>query len=450
MPSSELQVPNSDFHISATQRLALIASIFLSVAAMGYIQPFVPLYQAACGLSKAQIGIVAGVGSATMLLIQPLIGRLSDRIDARRPLMILASIIAGLAYFGFSRIHTFPVFLMLTIAGVNAVGYLNVAAGVIVGRISEAPSQAGRAYAGYRVWGSIGYVVVALATGWLLASTGHAHLDRTSLALIFTYGPLTYAMVTLACFAVPDRKASTPSTASKSTLAVAAGHLDGDARSNRNLQIFLVAFFLYSFAMGGVISYLGLFMKQLHESPQMISTTFAVGVISEVLVMVQIGRLSDRFGRRPALAVAFLALPVRLLLYIPATGALWIMVVHAMHGLNFGIMGAIAVVFVNDLASQANRGVAQARLAAAQGLAASVAPVTGGFLADHVGMGWMFALMAVIAAGAAVLFLTQVHESHPSPESIVDRCHPILRPVARLLTAPRESHCTANDEAGPC
>jgi MFS family permease len=201
--------------------------------------------------------------------------------------------------------------------------------------------------------------------------------------------------------------------------------------------MFLTAFFLYSFAMGGVLSYLGLYMKRLGESPMWISDTFAVGVISEVLVMVQIGRLSDRFGRRPALAVAFLALPLRLLLYIPATGPLWILCVHAMHGLNFGIMGAIAVVFVNDLATNANRGVAQARLAGAQGLAASVAPMAGGFLADRIGMGWMFAVMSAVSVAAAVLFLTQVHESHPSPESLEDRCHPLLRPFARLLAAPR-------------
>jgi len=407
---------------------------------MGYIQPFVPLYQSACGLSKAQIGIVAGVGSGTMLLIQPLIGRLSDRIDARRPLMLVSTIIAGLSYFAFAHVHTFLAFLLLTIAGVNGIGYLNVAVGVLVGRIQGAPKLAGRAYAGYRVWGSIGYVVVALGTGLLLGHAGHTHLDRASLVPIFTYGPITYLLVAIASLMVPDRKKPmTPHSETSGIEPEAKWPAAVEERSavDRNLQTFLIAFFLYSFAMGGVISYLGLFMKRLGETPLWISSTFAVGVISEVLVMVQIGRLSDRFGRRPALAVAFLALPVRLLLYIPATSALWIMAVHAMHGLNFGIMGAIAVVFVNDLAPAANRGVAQARLAAAQGLAASVAPMTGGFLADHIGMGWMFAVMAVVATAAAVLFLTQVHESHPTPESLEDRCHPILRPVARLLAAPR-------------
>jgi len=442
---------NQAIEVSIAQRIALIASIFLSVAAMGYIQPFVPLYQSACGLSKAQIGIVAGVGSGTMLLIQPFIGRYSDRIDARRPLMLVSSIIAGLSYFAFAHVHTFLAFLLLTITGVNGVGYLNVAAGVLVGRIQGAPALAGRAYAGYRVWGSIGYVVVALGTGLLLGHAGHTHLDRASLVPIFTYGPITYLLVAIASIMVPDRKTSGIKPEAKWPAAVKdpdRGPKPGikpeakwpaavEERVDRNLQTFLIAFFLYSFAMGGVISYLGLFMKRLGETPLWISSTFAVGVISEVLVMVQIGRLSDRFGRRPALAVAFLALPVRLLLYIPATSALWIMAVHAMHGLNFGIMGAIAVVFVNDLAPAAHRGVAQARLAAAQGLAASVAPMTGGFLADHIGMGWMFALMAVVATAAAVLFLTHVHESHPTPESLEDRCHPILRPVARLLTAPR-------------
>ena len=434
--------------LDAGRRFALAASIFLSVSAMGYIQPYVPLYQAACGLTKGQIGLVAGIGSATMLLLQPILGLLSDRVDARRPLMVVSSIVAGLAYFGFSRAHSFLAFLLLTIAGLNAVGYLNVAAGVIVGRIVDTPSMAGRAYAGYRVWGSIGYIIVALGTGLLLGHAGHTRLDRASLVSIFVYGPLTYLLVALTSMWVPDpKRTELPLSANPSPLQgkgnparlfPALGRNASPADPNdRNLRIFLIALFLYTFAMGGVLSYLSLFMQRLGESPMWISSTFAVGVVSEVLVMVQIGRLSDRFGRRPALAVAFLALPVRLLLYIPATGALWIMAVHAMHGLNFGIMGAISVVFVNDLATDANRGTAQARLAAAQGLAAAFAPMAGGFLADRIGMGPMFASMAVVAAGAAVLFLTQVHESHPSPESFAERCHPVLRPFARLLAAPR-------------
>jgi len=47
--------------------------------------------------------------------------------------------------------------------------------------------------------------------------------------------------------------------------------------------------------------------------------------------MTQVGRLTDIYGRRPALAIAFLLMPLRLLLYIPATGPLWVLAVQTLH-----------------------------------------------------------------------------------------------------------------------
>src|SRR5579862_1975596 len=99
-------VSNMDFdQPNRLSRFALTACIFLNISVMGYLQPFVPIYQSACGLTAAQIGLVASLASASMLLVQPLLGRASDVIDRRRPLMILASLAAGIAYFSYCRIH---------------------------------------------------------------------------------------------------------------------------------------------------------------------------------------------------------------------------------------------------------------------------------------------------------------------------------------------------------
>jgi MFS family permease len=161
---------------------------------------------------------------------------------------------------------------------------------------------------------------------------------------------------------------------------------------------------------------------------------FAAGVVCEVLVMTRVGRLSDTYGRRPVLAIAFLLMPLRLLCYIPATGPLWVLLVQTLHGLNFGIMGTIAIVFVNDLATDRNRGAFQARLASVGGIALALSPVVGGVLAERMGIGWMFAAMSVLGAAAAWVFLARVRESHPAPAPLADRGPGFLRPVWRLLT----------------
>jgi MFS family permease len=86
-------------------------------------------------------------------------------------------------------------------------------------------------------------------------------------------------------------------------------------------------------------------------TPFWITAVFATGVLCEAIVMTQVGRFSDRFGRRPLLALAFVFMPIRILLYIPATGPGWVLGVQTIHGINFGVMAALAAVFVNDLCS---------------------------------------------------------------------------------------------------
>jgi len=203
-----------------------------------------------------------------------------------------------------------------------------------------------------------------------------------------------------------------------------------------NVQAFLLALFLYQFALYGASSYLSLYLKALGATPLWITTVFATGVVCEVLVMKQVGRLTDRYGRRPALAVAFLLMPLRLLAYIPAHTPLAVLLVQALHGLNFGIMGAVSVVFINDLATDGGRGAAQARLFGVQGLATALGPVACGFIAQHWGIGWMFAAMSLVGMAGAAVFLLRVQESHPAPLPLPRRGPAALHPLYRLLSLP--------------
>jgi MFS family permease len=205
-----------------------------------------------------------------------------------------------------------------------------------------------------------------------------------------------------------------------------------------NLQRYLRAHFLYLFAWCGAGAYLSLYLKGLGATPMWITVIFAAGVLCEALVMTRVGKLSDRLGRRPLMAVAFAVMPLRLLLYIPAAtvGPAWALGVQTLHGINFGIMAAVAITFVNDLCSEHNRGATQARLAATGGLAAALGPAAGGWISQKFGLQWNFAIMAMIAAVGAAQFLWKVRESIPVTDPLHRRCPAPLRPVLRVLCIP--------------
>jgi MFS transporter, PPP family, 3-phenylpropionic acid transporter len=414
------------------RRVALALLLFLTTATFGFLQPFVPLYLEASHLSRTQIGWVTGLATGLALLLQPLLGVVSDRWDTRRLPMCFAAITAGCAYLTFRHAETLWSFALLCALGVNGTLYLGTAAGVLVGRMITASSHGGRTYVNYRVWGSVGYIVISLLSGLLLGGrSSTAALSRENLAHVFLWGPLLFFLIAGVALLVPDsrypiRASGTPG----------ASHKPIRERPSANLRVFLLAFFLYTLSLYGAMAYLALYLKNLGAAPLWVTATFTAGVACEVLVMTGVGRWTDRFGRRPALAAAFLILPVRLLMYIPATGPAWVLAVQTLHGLNFGIMGAIAVVFINDLAANAGRGYAQSRLTATQGLATAVGPILCGWISQQYGMGWMFGAMAVVGTLGALVFLLWVQESHPSPEPFVGRGPALLQPLWRALASP--------------
>jgi MFS family permease len=201
-----------------------------------------------------------------------------------------------------------------------------------------------------------------------------------------------------------------------------------------NLDRYLLAYGLYSLALYGASGFLSLYMRQLGATPRQVTWMFAAGVVCEVLVMSQVGRWTDRHGRKPALALGFLLMPLRLLLYIPAPllGPFWVIGVQSLHGLNFGIVGAVSVALVNDVADDANRGALQARLSATAGMASALGQLLCGWLSQSYSLGVMFAAMSGIGFIAAILLVTRVKETLPWAIS------PSLAPLARPSSAREE------------
>jgi PPP family 3-phenylpropionic acid transporter len=372
----------------------------LTTSTTGFLQPFVPIYLFEAGLSKSQIGLVAGSGAAMAVVVQPMLGKFSDRIDARRPFVALMAIIAALAYLSFPFLKTAPAFLLAVALGLNANMYMQGVGGVLVGRLAK-KGMGGATYASYRVWGSIAYVVVALAVGFVIKPVG-GH-GRLPLNLIFETGPLLFFGIAALAYWLPDPKmpveVDPPAQPRKAVL-------------KPNLKRFLAVDFLYVVSLYGATNFIPIFMQHVGGRGLFLSCVFLPGVITEALVMRYSGVFSDRYGRRPVLAISYLLLPFRLLIYSVALNPWWVLGAQSLHGLNFGIVGAVAIAFVNDQADHRTRGSLQAQLTLITAAAGAVGPSLMGFIADRYGLPVMFEVAAGLAFLAAVIFMLFVDESN--------------------------------------
>lgn len=385
----------------------------LPVAAYGLMEPYAAPFLRAVGLSTWQINLISGLALLTGIVIQPLLGALSDTLDARRPVIMLSSVMAATAMAFFPYVTGIWQFFILNVLLLNGYQYLIIVGGVIIGRI-VGPDGSGDALSKLRVYGSLGYIVVAFVSGRLLPQ--HAGMHVADFRPIYIYGPALFLATGILSYWIPDPKRDKRAENEAFTQSSKTGK---QRRSNhvpapKLITKFLVAFVFYQAALYGMTGNLPLYVtEKLHGNPATLSTFFVVGVIAEVIMMFFIGRFTDLYGRRPALILAFVSLPIRILCYLLAPNALLATMVQALHGLNYGIIGTTGTTVINDCAAEHRRGIEQARY----GLCASAATALGqwvcGYIVQHYGFSTMFQSMTLLAIIGACLMIKIVPESHP-------------------------------------
>jgi MFS family permease len=128
------------------------------------------------------------------------------------------------------------------------------------------------------------------------------------------------------------------------------------------------------------------------------------------------GARADRWGRRPLLLAAFVALALRGVLYTAWDHPAWLIGVQLLDGVGAGLIGALFPVVVADL----TRG--SGHFAAAQGLIGTVHAIGGivsgalaGFVVVAAGYDAAFLTLALIAALGAVVFWLAMPETRGAP-----------------------------------
>lgn len=130
------------------------------------------------------------------------------------------------------------------------------------------------------------------------------------------------------------------------------------------------------------------------------------------------GRISDRFGRKPTLAITFFGAAAAYML-LALSSALWVVfLARAISGAMTGNVGIVMAVMA-DISDEENRGKAMGQIGAAFGLGFAFGPGIGGYLANIGGETSVFLpgmLACVLSLIAMILTLIYVPETSPQKE----------------------------------
>jgi PPP family 3-phenylpropionic acid transporter len=410
---------------TAVLRPAIVYALLFG--AQGAYLPYIPIYLASTGLDLGTVGALIALFAAVSLIAAPSWGALADGIgDVRGPVLV-AGVLSGGAVL-LLAVAVGPLALALATALLAATF-----AGIIPMVDSQTVRLVGHRdrFGLARAPGSAAFVVVAFATGVVLARTGPG-------GMFLVYGPLVLltGLGAWVLLRLPARAASATTGTGRRSSAGAAdralaglspGTILGVLRTPR-LGVFFVAAVVVWTSHAALQGFISLRVKELGGDATAIAATWSLGAVIEVFLMSGFPGLARRFGAERLIVIGAFAFAIRALICALVDAPLPIVLASAFGGVGFSFFYVGTVTWV---AGSVGRGVQ----ATAQGIfsgtsnsvGAIVGSVVGGAIGGAFGLPALFGLAAAgYAVGAALTWVAIARRTPPparsaAPHSVGDR-----------------------------
>jgi PPP family 3-phenylpropionic acid transporter len=302
--------------------LRLSAYYAASFLIVGIKAPFWPVWLAGRGLGARQIAVLFAAAIWLNVATTPALGALADRLGRRRAMMVVLCAIAILGYASLWNAHGFWPLLLLTLVAATAQTALMPLGDSIT---LAAVRRDGIDYGRVRVWGSVSFILAALASGAVLSRSATANPGGNAvLALVL----IASVMLLFACVAIP----AGPREPLQRSRWAALAEL---ARDRRFWKFVAVAAALQ--ASHQVYYGFGtLYWRSLGFSDVVIGFLWAEGVVAEIVLFWQGSRSLNRIGPLGLMIAGGAAGIARWGLIGLVPGLLPAFALQLLHGLTFG------------------------------------------------------------------------------------------------------------------
>jgi PPP family 3-phenylpropionic acid transporter len=371
---------------------------FLYFAAWASLLPFLPLYYQSLGFSAGRIGLLTSIPPLVNLVGAPFWGGLADATRRHRHVLLVAIVGAALGVTALSQISTFG--LLASMVAVYAFFNAPIVP-LIDNSVLTLLGERRERYGAQRLWGAIGWGMLAPVVGWLAGAYGF----RWAFA---TYLGLTAATALVAWrFPIHSSAHAQPFWSGARALLL-----------DRRWVLFLATIFLSGIQHASATNYLFLYMDELGASQATMGLALTVASVSELPVLFYSGWLVRRWGPHGLLALGLTAATVRALSYSIASAPWQVLIVQCLHGLSFSAMWVASVSIAGQIAPQGLGATAQALFSSTMtGFGAMCGALINGFLFERLGGAQMFRLNGVLAFVGLALFALASRQVRVRPRS---------------------------------
>jgi MFS family permease len=376
------------------------------------IYPLLPVFLASVlGASAGAIGIIEGTAESLSSLLKLFAGYVSDRLQARKGLVVFGYALANLARPLLAFTHSWQQVFAIRLTDRVGKGIRTAPRDALIA--DNVPvERRGLAFGFHRAMDHTGAVIGPLLgylLVWIFAANRNAPTahDFTRIFLIASI-PGLLAIVVAAFFV---REAARPQSHAVSGLRPALSWRGFDGNFKRFL--ILVALFTLSNSSD---SFLILRAHQAGVSIMVIPLLWAAHHVSKVLSSLWGGDLSDRIGRRKLIVSGWLLYAAVYAGFAFVTTNVFVWILFLIYGVYFGLAEGAEKALVADLVRPDQRGTAYGLYNLAFSITVLPASLLMGFVWDWRGPTTAFLLSAALGGSAALLLLLLVksgrHDSH--------------------------------------
>ncbi len=368
------------------------------------------------------IGVVLSLFGFVNSLSQPFTGRLSDRTGRRKVYILFGLALLGVASAAYSFVDTYEAVLVIrALQGIGAAFTIPVTV-ALVNELATADSR-GSNFGVFNTFRLVGFGFGPLVAGLVVVGGPY---DLSALPVVAptlsgfdaAFGvavvgaTVSFAMVTLL---VSDPEELEAAAAENLAFQV----LDPDGGLDPVLTLG-IATVLMALGLALLATLANVVNERLGQGEFLFSLQFAATVIANVLFQVPIGRVSDRYGRRPFIVAGFVVIVPSTLAQGLITGgpgildSLLLTLARFVQGCGVALVFAPSLALAGDLARTGESGSTLSILTMGFGLGTAIGPLVAGVL---VGFGFVvpFAVAAALGVLGLVLVYTQVEETLDAP-----------------------------------
>ena len=337
-------------------------------------------------------GIVTTVYGIFNAFSQPFSGRLSDRIDKRKPFVILGLVGFMAASLLYSRAHVFEYVVLLRAIQSITVGATVPAIVAMVTHFSTSSTR-GRAIGIYSSMRGFGYGIGAMVGGIVATYYGYT-------AGFYLCALLGLISLLLVQFFVGE----THEQQEKQTV------LNRNDADPAQFYALALAMFIIMVGIMIIFAFLPEYEVRLQASELSLSVAVSAYVISRVILQTPMGVLSDRYGRKKLIVYGILLnIPVVLGLgYVTRVEEL--IVLRTVQGLCMAAVETPVMALAVDIAGGTSISSRVSFITSAQAAGMAFGPLIGGLLGGYVSFTMPFYVCAAMMAFSLIIVMNKVSE----------------------------------------